>query len=91
MKSGLKEPHVSYPWGILFMTPTPKQDHVSFTEHACVLRCFSRVRLLATLWTIACQTPLSMGILQARILEMVEITSEEQNKARRNKRTEDSL
>ena len=53
MKSGLKEPHVSYPWGILFMKPTPKQDRVFFTERACMLRCFSRVRLLATLWTIA--------------------------------------
>ena len=32
---------------------------------------FSRVRLFATQWTVACQTPLSMGILQARILEWV--------------------
>ena len=29
----------------------------------------SRVRLLATPWTVAHQVPLSMGILQARILE----------------------
>ena len=27
-----------------------------------------------TPWTIACQTPLSMGILQARILELVAIS-----------------
>ena len=26
-----------------------------------VLSCFSRVRLFATLWTVACQAPLSMG------------------------------
>ena len=26
-----------------------------------VLSCFSRVRLFATLWTVACQVPLSMG------------------------------
>ena len=32
---------------------------------------FSRVRLFATQWTVACQAPLSMGILQARILEWV--------------------
>ena len=32
---------------------------------------FSCVRLFATPWTIACQAPLSMGILQARILEWV--------------------
>ena len=33
------------------------------------------VRLFATSWTIACQAPLSMGILQARILEWVAIYS----------------
>ena len=31
---------------------------------------FSRVQLFAILWTVAHQTPLSMGILQARILEL---------------------
>ena len=36
----------------------------------CVLSCFSRVRLFATLWTAACQAPLP-GILQGRILEWV--------------------
>ena len=29
----------------------------------------------ATLWTVACQAPLSMGILQARILEWVALPS----------------
>ena len=33
----------------------------------------SRVQLLATSWTVAHQAPLSMGILQARILERVAI------------------
>ena len=33
----------------------------------------SRVRLFATSWTVACQVPLSIGILQARILEWVAI------------------
>ena len=28
---------------------------------ACVLSCFSRVRLCMTLWSVACQVPLSMG------------------------------
>ena len=37
----------------------------------CVL---SRVRLFATPWTVARQAPLSMGILQARILEWVAIS-----------------
>ena len=27
----------------------------------CVLTCFSRVQPFATLWTVACQTPQSMG------------------------------
>ena len=35
----------------------------------CVPSHFSRVRLCATLWTVARQAPLSMGILQARTLE----------------------
>ena len=28
---------------------------------ACMLSCFSHVPLFATLWTVACQAPLSMG------------------------------
>ena len=34
----------------------------------CVLSHFNRVRFFVTLWTVAHQAPLSMGILQARIL-----------------------
>ena len=37
----------------------------------CVLSCFSCVQLFMTPWTVACQAPLSMGILQARILECI--------------------
>ena len=37
----------------------------------CVLSCFSRVGLFATPRTVAHQAPLSIGILQARILEWV--------------------
>ena len=29
--------------------------------HACMLSHFSHVRLFVTLWTVACQAPLSMG------------------------------
>ena len=36
---------------------------------------FSRVWLFVTLWTVARQAPLSMGILQARILEWVAMPS----------------
>ena len=39
----------------------------------CTLSHFSHVRLFASLWTVACQAPLSMGILQARILEWVAV------------------
>ena len=35
---------------------------------ACVLSHFSRVWISVTSWTVACQVPWSMGILQARIL-----------------------
>ena len=35
----------------------------------------SRVRLFGTPWIVACQAPLSMGILQARILEWVAMLS----------------
>ena len=36
---------------------------------------FSRVQLFATPWTVAHQAPLSMLVLQARILEWVAMTS----------------
>ena len=34
----------------------------------------SRVRLLLTLWTVACQTPFSMDYFQAKILEWIVIS-----------------
>ena len=40
----------------------------------CMLSSLSHVWLFATLWTIALQAPLSMGILQARILGWVAIS-----------------
>ena len=36
---------------------------------------FSCVQLFATLWTAVCQLPLSMGILQERILERLAMPS----------------
>ena len=41
----------------------------------CILSFFSHVWLFVTLWTIAFQDPLSMRILQARILEWVAMLS----------------
>ena len=39
------------------------------------MKIHSYVQLYATLWTVASQAPLSMGILQARILEWVAMSS----------------
>ena len=41
----------------------------------CLLTHFSPVQLFVTLWIAACQAPLSMGILQARMLEWVAMPS----------------
>ena len=49
---------------------TPSIKFLIMQPGACVLSHFSHVCLFATLWTVACQAPLS-GILQARILEWV--------------------
>ena len=42
-----------------------------YLVRAHMLSCLSLVRLCMTLWTAACQAPLSMGILQTRILEWI--------------------
>ena len=51
--------------------------YVKMTINMCtrVLGHFSRARLCMTLWTVACQAPLSMGILQARTLALVAMPS----------------
>ena len=41
--------------------------------HACLLRCFSCVRLIVTPRTTTCQAPLSMGFSKSRILKWVAI------------------
>ena len=42
-----------------------------FVLELCMLIRFSCVQPFETLWTVAHQTPPSMGILQARILELL--------------------
>ena len=42
----------------------------------------SHVRLFVTPWTVAYQAPLSMGILQARILEWVAMSSSRSSQPR---------
>ena len=41
----------------------------------CVISLFSWVRLFVTLWTVACEAHLSVGLFQARILEWVAMPS----------------
>ena len=41
----------------------------------CCTWSLNHVRLFVTPWTVACQDPLSMGILRARILEWVAMSS----------------
>ena len=52
--------------------------------HVCMLSRFSHVWLIVTLWTIAHQAPLSMGILQATILEKVVMPSSRGSSQLRN-------
>ena len=56
-----------------------EQDSEGHCTHcvlcACVPSCFSHVRFFGTLWTIARQASLSMGVLQARKLEWVAMPS----------------
>ena len=57
-----------------FFTPEPRGKPWPQPLCAWVLSHFSRVLLFVTLWTVACQAPLSMGILWSRILEQVAIS-----------------
>ena len=43
--------------------------HTHTRTHACVhSKLLSRTQVFVTLWTVACQAPLSMGILQNNVL-----------------------
>ena len=60
-----------------------------------VLCLVAHVQLYATSWTVACQAPLSMGILQASILEWVATHSSRESSQPRDRtqvsHTADSL
>ena len=60
--------------GNIYSTPF-RQKEVDNTPGQGVLSCFSSLQLFATLWTVAHQAPLFMGILQPRILEWVAMPS----------------
>ena len=46
------------PWEKEWLCPA---NGVEKTEYACMLNHFSHAQLFVILWTVACQTPLSMG------------------------------
>ena len=62
---------------VTITTPLHASIPKGFSEWkcACVLSHLSHAQLFVTLWTAACQAPLSTGILQARTLELVAIPS----------------
>ena len=72
--SVLQQKPPSYQIAELVPEPTAHSHYSTFAVCA-VLSCFSHVRLFSTPWTVACQAPLCMGILQARILEWVAMPS----------------
>ena len=54
-----------------FLCCPPETIPTLLISSACTLCYLSHVRLFATPWTVACQAPLSVGILQARILHLL--------------------
>ena len=50
------------------------EGQVYTSDMMCCAQSLSCVQPFVTPWTVACQAPLSMGILQARILEWVAMT-----------------
>ena len=63
----------------------PRKLANQVTVCACVLSRFSCIRLYKTLWTVARQASLSMGILQARILEWVAMPSSRESSQPRDR------
>ena len=65
---------------------SPSTIEVFVTFHiatcACVPRCFSHVQFFPTPGTVARQAPLSMGILQARVLQWVAVPSSSRGSSR---------
>ena len=49
------------------------------------MKSLSRVQLFGSVWTVARQAPLSMGILQARILEWVAMSSSRRSSQSRDR------
>ena len=64
-----------YHCGLNKEVKTCKKVQTLGSTHALMLSSFTCVQLFETPWTVACQAPLCMGILQARILEWVAMPS----------------
>ena len=60
---------------LILMQGARDMSHNKKWMHACALSLFSCVPLFVTLWTVAHQAPLSLGIIQERILEWVSMPS----------------
>ena len=73
LNSVIKSRHITLPTKVHIV----KAMVFPIAAYGCemVLCCFSDVSLFVTLWTVAHHAPLSMGILQARILEWVAMPS----------------
>ena len=57
-----------------YLPPKPIEGPHRRVKQYCIMCCaqsLSHVQLFATQWTVICQAPLSMGILQERILKWV--------------------
>ena len=61
--------------GVLQSMGSQRVGHNLATEQHAMISSISPVQLYTTLCTVTCQAPLSMGILQARILEWVAMPS----------------
>ena len=59
----MKEPvdHNMVSLGTPAPPPHPAPESAGHTLHVCLLSCFICVCLFETLWTVACQAPLTMG------------------------------
>ena len=60
--TGLYSPYGQKSHQHYFVIILVSQDQRQYLLHyVCMLSCFSCVRLIVTLWTVACQAPLSIG------------------------------
>ena len=81
---------------LTYLTPVLKiwsqNSFVSInTSYACMLSCFNRVQLCATLWTIACQAPLSMGFPRQEYWSGLPFPKETEHKRKLRRKLEVSL